>query len=74
MTIDGPGANREPEDRFLACEEALEADFQALIWEAMKAGWGEREACVAIASLADHHMLAASCNAKTEEALRKMRK
>jgi hypothetical protein len=62
MAIRGPRPTGEAEDRFLQCEEALEAEFQALVRKAIKAGWDEGEACVAIASLADHHILSLVSN------------
>jgi hypothetical protein len=52
MKINGPRSDERGEDRFV----------QALVWKAMDAGWGEGEACAAIASLADHHVLAMQCN------------
>jgi len=58
MPIHGPRPTEQPEDRFLQCEEDLEAEFQSLVCRALKAGWDEGEACTAIASLADHHILA----------------
>lgn len=73
MTIRSPGPNRQPEDRFLQCEQELEAAFQDLIAQAVKAGWGEREACVAITALADHNILASSCNAWTDASVRKLK-
>lgn len=73
MSIAGPRQDNCPEDRFLQCEEELEAAFQKLVWKAMKAGWDEGEACAAIASLADHHILSIECNARTEASIRKIR-
>jgi hypothetical protein len=62
MIIRGPRSDERGEDRFVQCELELEAAFQALVWKAVAAGWDEGEACVAIASLADHHVLAMQCN------------
>lgn len=73
MAIDAP---RKPDDypeRFLECEQAMEAAVQALIWEAVKAGWDEGEACAAIASLADHHILSLGCNEMADAMMRKLR-
>ncbi|MBB3980072.1 hypothetical protein GGQ64_005319 [Rhizobium azooxidifex] len=61
-------------DRLTDCEEALEAKLQQLVWEAVKAGWDEVEACTAIATLADHHILAVLDNRKTDAALSWARK
>lgn len=72
MPITGPRDTSNQQDRFLECEEDLEAEFQALVWRAIKAGWDEGEACVAVASLADHHILALDCNARTEASIRKL--
>lgn len=49
----------------MGCEQDLEAEFQALVFRALKAGWDEGEACVALASLADHHILALMANDET---------
>lgn len=62
MAIRGPRSAERDEDRFLLCEQELEAAFQELIWKAIQAGWDEGEACVAVASLADHHILALTEN------------
>ena len=73
MEILGPRSTERDEDRFLLCEEELEAAFQELIWKAVQAGWDEGEACVAIASLADHHVLAMQCNERTAACIRKIK-
>lgn len=73
MTIRGPRSEARGEDRFLLCEQELEAAFQQLIWKAIQAGWDEGEACVALASLADHHILAMQCNDQTASAIRKIK-
>jgi hypothetical protein len=69
----GPNPNECSPDRFLRCKEDLEVEFQVLVWKAIKAGWDEGEACVAIASLADHHILALACNEKVEATIRKLK-
>ena len=73
MTTSGPRPDQCPQDRFLACEQDLEAEFQALVFKALKAGWNESEACVAIASLADHHILALKCNDRTSASISKLK-
>jgi hypothetical protein len=72
MPITGPRSDERTPDRFLMCEEALEAEFQALVWKAVKAGWDEGEAAVAIASLADHHILAMHYDDRTWASIRKI--
>ena len=62
MALTGPHRTVCAEDRILRCEEDLETEFQSLIEKATQAGWSESEACTAIASLADHHILAAFAN------------
>lgn len=62
MALTGPHRTVCAEDRILRCEEDLETEFQSLIEKATQAGWSESEACTAIASLADHHILAACAN------------
>ena len=71
--IKGPRTGEVPEDRALSCEEQLEAEFQTLVSKAIAAGWDEGEACVAIASLADHHILAMRCNDQTEVSIEKLK-
>ncbi|MGX5719446.1 hypothetical protein [Shinella zoogloeoides] len=39
-------------------------ELRSLIEKATKAGWSESEACTAIASLEDRHILASCANAK----------
>ncbi|MGJ7039634.1 hypothetical protein J2Y63_002892 [Shinella sp. BE166] len=73
MDIRGPSLGEEGEDRFARCEQELEAAFQALVWKAVAAGWDEGEACVAIASLADHHILAMHFGDQTGVAIRKLK-
>ncbi|WP_421579394.1 hypothetical protein [Shinella sp. M31] len=73
MEIRGPRSDERNEDRFLLCEQELEDAFQKLIWQAIQAGWDEGEACVAIASLADHHVLAMQCNERTAASIRKIK-
>lgn len=73
MKMTGPIENQCAEDRFPSCEEDLEADFQALVFKAMQAGWDEGEACAAIASLADHHLLALHANRRTGFSIRKLK-
>ena len=73
MAILGPRPTEQAEDRFLQCEEELEVEFQALVWKVLKAGWDEGEACVAIASLADHHILSLGCNEMADAMMRKLR-
>lgn len=73
MVIRGPRSSERDEDRFVLCEQELEGAFQELIWKAIQAGWDEGEACVAIASLADHHILAMQCNEETAASIRKIK-
>ncbi len=73
MTIRGPRSDERNEDRFVLCEQELEAAFQELIWKAIQAGWNEGEACVAVASLADHHILAMQCNEQVAASISKVK-
>lgn len=73
MAIRGPRSDERIEDRFLLCEQYLEAAFHELIWKAIQAGWDEGEACVALTSLADHHILALKCNDRTSASIRKLK-
>ena len=51
-------------DRLADCEFALETMFDEMLDRAMAAGWEPAETCVAISSLADHHMLKADANSE----------
>lgn len=62
MTISDPQRPADYPDRLSDCEQAIEAELQALIARAVEAGWSETEACVAIGSLADHHVLSMLAN------------
>ncbi|WP_313665762.1 hypothetical protein [Shinella sp.] len=73
MDIRGPISSERNEDRFLLCEQELEAAFQELVWRAVRAGWDEGEACVALASLADHHILAMQCDHQVAASIRKLK-
>lgn len=66
MPISGPLCSGDYPDRFVTCEQAIENDLQALIARAVEAGWDEMEACSAIASLTDHHVLAMLSNADVD--------
>lgn len=66
MAISGPKIDGEYPDRLVGCEQAIEAELQALIARAMDAGWDEMEACSAISSLVDHHLLSMLANAETD--------
>lgn len=73
MDIRGPSSIERDEDRFLLCEQALETAFQELVWRAVRAGWDEGETCVALASLADHHILAMRYNGEVAASIRKLK-
>ena len=61
-------------ERLFECEEAIEEHLQHLVWRAVKAGWDEVEVCTAIATLADHHILAVMEVQKINRALKRTRK
>lgn len=73
MKIPNPGKSPADPDRFLTCEEALQPSFDALVERAVAAGWNVNETLVALTSLADHAMLARTCNAETEAAIERAR-
>lgn len=52
-------------DRLTDCQEAVEGELQDLVWRAIQAGWDEVEVCTALATLADHHILAIMEHRKT---------
>ncbi|MBB5276297.1 hypothetical protein HNR26_002349 [Rhizobium rosettiformans] len=74
MAIDPPIRPSDHPDRFLDCQQALEPRFQALIEDAISAGWGEDEAVLAVIMLGDNHMLAKHENAVVDETLRNLRR
>jgi hypothetical protein len=63
----GPRPGTDIFDRQLACEEDMEAAIHSIIALAVKAGWTETEACVAITVLADHRMLSSLANRDTAQ-------
>jgi hypothetical protein len=74
MIIPKPDRDPRDPDRFLTCEEALQPVFDAVVESAASSGWDVNEVLVALTSLADHAMLARSCNAETEAAIERARR
>ena len=68
--IAGPKSLANHPDRFLNCQEALEAAFSLLAEQAVIAGWGQEEVAAALVDVADCHMLALASNMHTERMIR----
>lgn len=68
--IAGPKSLANQPDRFLNCQEALEAAFFLLAEQAVIAGWGQEEVAAALVDVADCHMLALASNMDTERMIR----
>jgi hypothetical protein len=68
--MEKPNPKLDTSERLLACEEAMEPGFRALIAEARKAGWTQLEAWLALLSLADHTALAESLTHSTDHQIR----
>lgn len=62
MAVTKPTTEYDHPDRHLTCQEAIEHAFQALVDEAISAGWREAESVAAIIELSENHMLAKSEN------------
>jgi hypothetical protein len=68
--ISGPKWQTDHPDRFLSCQEAVEAAFASLADQAVAAGWGETEVAAALVDVADCHMLSLNANLETEKMIR----
>jgi hypothetical protein len=68
--IFGPRSQTDHPDRFLNCQEAIEAAFASLAERAVAAGWGEAEVAAALVDVADCHMLSLKANMETEKIIR----
>lgn len=53
----GPRHHANHPDRKIDCEFELEPGFQALVREAVSAGWSAQEAYLAIISLCENHAI-----------------
>ena len=53
-----PESEKNPPDRRLSCQEAIEPAFQAVAEMARRSGWSTGEIAAALVDLADNHMLA----------------
>jgi hypothetical protein len=68
--IFGPRSQTGHPDRFLDCQEAIEAAFASLAEQAVSAGWGEAEVAAALVDVADYHKLSLNANLETEKIIR----
>ncbi|KQS89821.1 hypothetical protein [Rhizobium sp. Leaf386] len=67
--ISAPRITFDHPDRFLCCQEAIDAAACEIIASAVRAGWTEQEAIAALVEVADNRMLAAAANQVTEECI-----
>ena len=65
---ESPPPDEHP-DRFVRCQEHMEAAFSAVAEAAVKSGWRPEEVAAALVELADNHMLATLANRDFERAL-----
>ena len=64
--ITRPFVSDDDPDRPIRCQDALQAAFRDLVNAATSVGWSEREVVLAIADLADNHLLSVEANRNTE--------
>lgn len=60
-----PESEKNPPDRRLSCQEAIEPAFQAVAEMARRSGWSTDEVATALVDLADNHILALTANTET---------
>ncbi|WP_438752086.1 hypothetical protein [Pararhizobium sp. O133] len=65
--ITAPRITFDHADRFLSCQEAIDAAACDMIAAAVRAGWTEQEAIAALAEVADNRMLGCLANHETED-------
>ncbi len=65
--IKAPKQDRDYDDRFLDCQEAIENKIQQVMEEAIRAGWTREEAAAALVEVADLVMKLASKIGRTRE-------
>ena len=70
--VKSPAKDGDYQDRFLDCQEAIEGKMQQVMEEAMRAGWEREEVASVMVEVADHFMLAAIENRKTDEAVKRV--
>lgn len=70
MHIPPPTNDRDPENRHLLCQHAVESAVKDLVATAVASGWEEEEVLAAISDVSDHLMLK---NAASEEFIRLLR-
>ncbi|KQS89827.1 hypothetical protein [Rhizobium sp. Leaf386] len=65
--ITAPRITFDHPDRFLSCQEVIDAAARDMIAAAVRAGWTEQEATAALVEVADNRMLGLAANAATEQ-------
>jgi len=65
-----PPRTIDPEDRNLACQEAMEEHFVEIMEAAEAAGWSASEAATAIIELADNYLLKLQAIGETDAQIR----
>jgi len=74
MTVPPPSLPPDHPDRDLTCEEAMEAQFQALCEAAESAGWAVYEIDGAIVGLQEARLEQRAANAETERQISEARR
>lgn len=69
MFVDKPKTPADYPDRATDCQIALAPSFDAMLFEAVYAGWGEDEAAFALLCLAVAAVKAREANLDTDEAI-----
>jgi len=69
-----PFVTDDDPDRYIRCQDALQAAFRDLVSAATDVGWSEREVLSAIADLAEDHLLAMDANANSSALIALLRR
>lgn len=69
-----PETGPDHADRHLACQEAIEPGFQALVEQAVESDWSSGEVAEALVELADNHMLALAAKAETDQRIKEAKR
>ncbi len=69
-----PFVTDDDPDRDIRCQDALQGAFRELLSAATLAGWSEREVALAIAELADKHLLSLETHDNTDALIALLRR
>jgi hypothetical protein len=65
----GPRQDTGTSDHIQECQRDLELDFLNFVSEALNAGWGHSQVCLALMNLADNQVLAQAVGMRANEEL-----